>query len=109
MRRQQAWGVAAVAASASGAKDPASANNSRNLAVRRCIVASGGTQIWGKHRTESGTGASNAGLGAREVPLLGQKTREKWGSLALILEAWGRSEERIAALLPEVNVTTLSQ
>jgi len=38
LRRQQAWGGAAVAANASGTKVPASANNSRNLAVQRCMV-----------------------------------------------------------------------
>jgi len=37
MRMQQAWGGAAVAASASGTNTPTSANNRRNLAVRRCM------------------------------------------------------------------------
>jgi hypothetical protein len=39
VRRQQACPGAAAAASASGTKVPASPNNSRSLAVRRCIVS----------------------------------------------------------------------
>jgi hypothetical protein len=38
-RTQQACGETAVTASASGANVPTSANNSRNLAVKRCMIS----------------------------------------------------------------------
>src|SRR5579871_1532125 len=61
---QQACGGAAVAASATGTKVPASANNTKNRAVRRCIVMPVLDSVLEhqcrQHKTQTQDGASSS-------------------------------------------------
>jgi hypothetical protein len=71
LRIQQAWSCGAVAASATGTKFPASANNRSSLAIRRCMLSGELNPKCRKDRTKARTGASRSGsLGRSKSPLL---------------------------------------
>ena len=83
-----------MTASASGTKVPKSANNNKNLAVRRCMFCyTNQNPKWAKDRTESTVGASRGGLdGFPKVPHF---SRQKWGTQGPSICGTSRSSKRI--------------